>query len=1460
MVKRTRTLPQSILKGKGKGKGSASASHNGDSDQGKQTHLMIHADDTSDSDFNANDSASSRKSSPKAGHFVQARKRQKTPTANSAASKTAAAPTEFITRGIRVKFPFAPYQSQQDMMSRIVEALQKQENALLESPTGSGKSLALLCGALAWLESEKERREAQRNARAEALEKELAKQGVVESPYFANDSDNSLTVPSCPPAEAASCGTDSNSTVNPDKVPGCGSCPGSCTSGAQPIFNESSTSSVTSSAQDGKLSPGPVSESKPIIARVKQESSEDEQDFQTPRSTGMKRHEKVVELKYESEAPTLETKETAQAKHADSTDYNCSSQPLPKIYFGSRTHKQITQLVKELKSNTVYRPKMVVLGSRNHYCINPKLKKVINKNDACQELLDAETCFYKHHTADLSEKFLIPKKGVNRIWDMEDLIAEGKAVYGCPYFAARSLALGAELIFCPYSYLIDPQIRKAMDIDLDNAIVILDEAHNIEDAAREAGGLDVLDEDLRIAKLEFADMVKHHILTNTCHMLLNVSRFVMRPLPWSSQEMLTNLDRFGLNRHTIRNYDNACQEISKALKEKKEKQKNAALSTADESEKHVTMQVNVSPRALRAMEGIVVILTRLLSTDYDCLDDYKIALVESLDRTSAAEEVNSGEEAEGSEDEGGNTDAQAKKARSGRGSKKWPFTKSQTRSAGHNAANRKKREFKFWCLNPGVIFRPLSTRVRSVILTSGTLSPMDSFASELQTTFPVRLEADHVIDKSQVWTGVLPYGPTGIKVDGTFRSVSSFAFQDELGRVVEKIISTTPHGVLCFVSSYHLLDNLMTRWRSTGQYDALCGIKKVLQEPRRATAKIFDKTLREFYDHISTEVSKGSDGGALLFAVFRGKCSEGIDFTDSNCRAVLAVGIPFPNSKDLKVQLKKEYNDKQCERHRQNRYLHPTFANGAAPRPLAHINIQGLNHTSGASALSAAHAALVTQQMQASRPLLSGNRWYEIQAFRAYNQAIGRCIRHRKDWGAMALLDFRFTQPNHRQNLSKWVRPLVKTYTDFEQGINNMVSWIAPLQQGCVTPPLVPSADIGADPVAEAVQQVDTLVPTSTDDHDLQSMAVHVTPAAELSFQDVDVNMQDLERSVELETIQEQSIPQTLSLILEVQENDVTAITPFACSTPTGPVDQHCLLEENASGGQQEEIGGIDMNSQMTDTDVNVAQHIAVFIPSSPVMQTQAEIDHNVQDVTDIDTKTNEFVLGGEVFASSGKEQQPANPFQPHTPPVLSRSNSNAHGASLGLNLPLDNTSQMLAGEWTKTIVQGTSTPGAFKIICKTCSKYLFSCSEKPKIKSIQKSMANELYRQFLLRRQMQQATHSASSPRPSRRISMGQDPPAIAAFTRTLSDTSLSRGDTGNANTLSKNILIVSRSFVLELTPEIRGEQEELESANGDTDGGVVPGWRGVMIAGSSDGRGLATEGTEEGTIWLIQGEFRVV
>lgn len=62
--------------------------------------------------------------------------------------------------GVPVEFPYRPYGTQLAFMGRVVSTLDRalregRCHALLESPTGTGKSLSLLCSALAWQQNHK---------------------------------------------------------------------------------------------------------------------------------------------------------------------------------------------------------------------------------------------------------------------------------------------------------------------------------------------------------------------------------------------------------------------------------------------------------------------------------------------------------------------------------------------------------------------------------------------------------------------------------------------------------------------------------------------------------------------------------------------------------------------------------------------------------------------------------------------------------------------------------------------------------------------------------------------------------------------------------------------------------------------------------------------------------------------------------------------------------------------------------------------------------------------------------------------------------------------------------------------------------------------------------------------------------------------------------------------------------
>jgi regulator of telomere elongation helicase 1 len=63
----------------------------------------------------------------------------------------------------------------------------------------------------------------------------------------------------------------------------------------------------------------------------------------------------------------------------------------------------------------------------------------------------------------------------------------------------------------------------------------------------------------------------------------------------------------------------------------------------------------------------------------------------------------------------------------------------------------------------------------------------------------------------------------------------------------------------------------------------------------------------------------------------------------------------------------------------------------------------------------------------------AGEEWYKMQAYRAVNQAIGRVIRHKNDYGAVLLCDERFAENSARSKLPKWIRPLVKVFRNFQE-------------------------------------------------------------------------------------------------------------------------------------------------------------------------------------------------------------------------------------------------------------------------------------------------------------------------------------------------------------------------------------------------------------------------------------------
>lgn len=80
-------------------------------------------------------------------------------------------------------------------------------------------------------------------------------------------------------------------------------------------------------------------------------------------------------------------KDASNTKKKDKGDQSF----IPKIFFGTRTHKQISQITRELKRTAYSSVPMTILSSRDHTCIHPVVSSSIaNRNELCVELLEGK--------------------------------------------------------------------------------------------------------------------------------------------------------------------------------------------------------------------------------------------------------------------------------------------------------------------------------------------------------------------------------------------------------------------------------------------------------------------------------------------------------------------------------------------------------------------------------------------------------------------------------------------------------------------------------------------------------------------------------------------------------------------------------------------------------------------------------------------------------------------------------------------------------------------------------------------------------------------------------------------------------------------------------------------------------------------------------------------------------------
>ncbi|KAM0679677.1 DEAD H (Asp-Glu-Ala-Asp His) box helicase 11 [Glugoides intestinalis] len=160
-----------------------------------------------------------------------------------------------------------------------------------------------------------------------------------------------------------------------------------------------------------------------------------------------------------------------------------------KIYYCSRTHSQLAQVIKELKTCNI-KYTSIVLGSRKVYCINKEVNKILNNDiltDRCKQLVQESNCEYYCNEYYSQETF-----------DIEELKSIGENQKFCPYYYSKNRASECEIVFLPYNLLFTKEGRASLDITLKDKIIIIDEAHNIYETVAQLNSAELSWNDIKL--------------------------------------------------------------------------------------------------------------------------------------------------------------------------------------------------------------------------------------------------------------------------------------------------------------------------------------------------------------------------------------------------------------------------------------------------------------------------------------------------------------------------------------------------------------------------------------------------------------------------------------------------------------------------------------------------------------------------------------------------------------------------------------------------------------------------------------------------------------------------------------------------------------------------------------------------------------------------------------------------
>ena len=196
-------------------------------------------------------------------------------------------------------------------------------------------------------------------------------------------------------------------------------------------------------------------------------------------------------------------------------------------------------------------------------------------------------------------------------------------------------------------------------------------------------------------------------------------------------------------------------------------------------------------------------------------------------------------------------------------------------------------------LDPSVVGRPIFEQCSGSILMSGTLYPPQMYSEILG------IPGDRVSCKE--YDSGFPLGnrPVLIANDVTTKYSEREESMDSILAHIRSVIDKTKGNVAIFAPSYSMLEGIINHFDNTWPKIN----KAILREEQGMRKAAVQNILDRLREHQNMR-------GAALFGVLSGKLSEGVDYSNNILNSIVCVGLPMPPPSARQDALMRYYTNK----------------------------------------------------------------------------------------------------------------------------------------------------------------------------------------------------------------------------------------------------------------------------------------------------------------------------------------------------------------------------------------------------------------------------------------------------------------------------------------------------------------------------------------------------------------------